>query len=76
MVDLFRINDYINFYRKSYEFLKIKFTYNPMGFYANLYVFDSVTENKGKWTFGVNDTEDAFRKIDLCLLDFLAKRKV
>lgn len=76
MVDLFEINHYLEFYRKSYEFLKLKFIYNPMGFYANFYVFDVVTEAKGRWTFGVNDTEDALRKIDLCLLDFLAKRKV
>jgi len=76
MVDLFRINDYINFYKNNYPFLKIKFTYNHMGFYANLFVFDIGTENKAKWTFGVNDTKDALRKIDLCLIDFLAKRKV
>lgn len=76
MVDLFRINDYLEFYRKSYEFLKIKFIYNPMGFYANLFVFDIVTQVKGRWTFGVNDTTDAIQKIDLCLIDFLAQRKV
>lgn len=76
MVDLFEINHYLDFYRKSYQFLKIKFTYNPMGFYANLYVFDIVTEDRKGWTFGVDETEDALRKIDLCLLDFLAKRKV
>lgn len=76
MVDLFIINDYLDFYRKSYEFLKIKFTYNPIGFYANLFVFDIVTEVSGRWTFGVNNTEDALRKINLCLLDFLAQRKV
>ena len=76
MVDLFRINDYITFYRNNYEFLKITFTYNHMGFYANLFIFDIVTEDKAKWTFGVNDTEDALRKIDLCLIDYLAKRKV
>lgn len=64
MIDLFRINDYINFYRNEYPFLKIKFTYNHMGFYANLYIFDIVTNNANNWTFGVNDTEDALNKMD------------
>lgn len=76
MVDLFEINHYLDFYRKSYPFLKIKFIYNPMGFYANLFVFDIVNETKARWTFGVNDTKDALRKIDLCLTDFLARRTV
>lgn len=76
MVNLFEINHYLDFYRKSYPFLKIKFIYNPMGFYANLFVFDIVTEVRGRWTFGVNDTEDALLKIDLCLVDFLAQRIV
>ena len=76
MVDLFEINHYLDFYRKSYQFLKIRFTYNHREFYANLYIFDIVTNEVEDWAFAVNNTEEAIAKIDLCLLDFLAKRKV
>lgn len=71
MVDLFQVNDLLRFYRADYPNMIIKSSYNPCGFYMNVWI--ECAGNKQKYTFTCSTTQEAENRINDCVIDYLAK---
>lgn len=71
MIDCFRLGEFNRFYMEQYPELKIKTCYNPIGFYLNF----TIHSNKGKMdgVFSCYETEEAISKMNMVIIDFLAK---
>ena len=71
MPDLFKINCYISFYMKQYDFLEITFTYDYFGDFCTLTIFDKETYATYKGQF----TTNYMFHIDDAINTFLARRQ-
>ena len=71
MVDLFQIGDLLRFYRAQYPAMIIKTSYNPHGFYMNVWLRNN--GHRAKYTFTCTNTAEAENGINMSVIEYLAK---
>lgn len=71
MIDIFRLGEFQRFYMEQYPELKIKTCYSPIGFYLNFTIQSQKGTSNG--CFPCYETDEAISKLNMVIIDFLAK---
>lgn len=73
MPDLFKVNVFLIFYMKQYEFLEITFNYDIFSGWCRLFIYDK--EKTTSYTGEFKGDSDYMRNINEAIINFLAKRR-
>lgn len=74
MPDLFKVNAFLNFYMKQYDFLEITFNYEIFSGWCRLFIYDK--EKYSSYTGEFKGDSDYMSHINGAIIDFLAERSL